>query len=110
MTEPARFGWTVLLPVKVLAQAKSRLAVLAGDRRHELALAVASDTVSAVVACPEVARVIVVTSDPVAGPRLLSLGALVIPEAPRLARRRDDRDDRDDRAGARPNPDGSQHK
>jgi 2-phospho-L-lactate guanylyltransferase len=75
MTEPARFGWTVLLPVKVLAQAKSRLAVLAGERRHELALAVASDTVSAVVACPEVARVIVVTSDPVAGPRLLSHGA-----------------------------------
>jgi 2-phospho-L-lactate/phosphoenolpyruvate guanylyltransferase len=100
MTEPARFGWTVLLPVKVLAQAKSRLAVLAGERRHELALAVASDTVSAVVACPEVARVIVVTSDPVAGPRLLSLGALVIPEAtPSDARP----------ASARPNSDGSQH-
>ena len=83
MTESARFGWTVLLPVKVLAQAKSRLAVLAGERRHELALALASDTVSAVVACPEVARVIVVTSDPVAGPRLSSLGARIIPEAHR---------------------------
>jgi 2-phospho-L-lactate/phosphoenolpyruvate guanylyltransferase len=103
MTESAPYGWTVLLPVKVLAQAKSRLAVLAGERRHELALALASDTVSAVVACPEVARVIVVTSDPVAGPRLLSLGARVIPEAPRGVRRRDDR------ASARPNPDGSQH-
>ena len=67
MTEPARINWTVLLPVKVLAQAKSRLAVLAGERRRELALAVASDTVSAVLGCPEVARVIVVTSDPVAG-------------------------------------------
>ena len=87
MTESARYGWTVLLPVKVLAQAKSRLAVLAGERRRELALALASDTVSAVVACPEVARVIVVTSDPVAGPRLSSLGARVIPEAPRAARR-----------------------
>jgi 2-phospho-L-lactate/phosphoenolpyruvate guanylyltransferase len=104
MTESARYGWTVLLPVKVLAQAKSRLAVLAGERRHELALALASDTVSAVVACPLVARVIVVTSDPVAGPRLLSLGARVIPEAPRAVRRRDER------ASARPNPDGSQHK
>jgi 2-phospho-L-lactate/phosphoenolpyruvate guanylyltransferase len=103
MTESARYGWTVLLPVKVLAQAKSRLAVLAGERRHELALALASDTVSAVVACPEVARVIVVTSDPVAGPRLLSLGALVLPEAPRGA-------GRDDPAGARPNSDGSQHR
>jgi 2-phospho-L-lactate/phosphoenolpyruvate guanylyltransferase len=81
MTDSDRFSWTVLLPVKVLARAKSRLAVLAGDRRHELALALASDTVSAVVACPEVARVIVVTSDPVAGPRLAALGAHIIPEA-----------------------------
>jgi 2-phospho-L-lactate guanylyltransferase len=80
MTDSARFSWTVLLPVKVLAQAKSRLAVLAGDRRHELALALASDTVSAVVACPEVARVLVVTSDPVAGPRLAALGAHIVPE------------------------------
>jgi 2-phospho-L-lactate/phosphoenolpyruvate guanylyltransferase len=104
MKESAGFGWTVLLPVKVLAQAKSRLAVLAGERRHELALALASDTVSAVVACPEVARVIVVTSDPVAGPRLLSLGALIVPEAPRSDARRPG-----DHASARPNPDGSQH-
>jgi 2-phospho-L-lactate guanylyltransferase len=81
MTDYARFSWTVLLPVKVLARAKSRLAVLAGDRRHELALALAYDTVSAVVACPAVARVIVVTSDPVAGPRLAALGAHIIPEA-----------------------------
>jgi len=78
MTDSARFRWTVLLPVKVLAHAKSRLAVLAGDRRRELALALASDTVSAVVACPEVARVIVVTSDPVAGPRLGALGAIIV--------------------------------
>ena len=85
MTESARYGWTVLLPVKVLAQAKSRLAVLAGDRRHELALALASDTVSAVAACPQVARVIVVTSDPLAGSRLSALGAQIIPEALRGA-------------------------
>ena len=80
MTDYDRFSWTVLLPVKVLARAKSRLAVLAGDRRRELALALASDTVSAVVACPEVARVIVITSDPVAGPRLAALGAHIIGE------------------------------
>jgi 2-phospho-L-lactate guanylyltransferase len=103
MTESARFGWTVLLPVKVLAQAKSRLAELAGERRLELALALASDTVSAVVACPEVARVVVVTSDPVAGPRLSSLGALIIPEARPSAR------SRDSRQSARPSPDGSQY-
>ena len=82
MTDSARFSWTVLLPVKVLARAKSRLAVLAGDRRGELALALAADTVTAVLACPEVARVVVVTSDPVAGPLLAALGAVVVPDEP----------------------------
>jgi 2-phospho-L-lactate guanylyltransferase len=82
MTDSARFSWTVLLPVKVLARAKSRLAVLAGDRRQELALALASDTVAAVLACPEVARVVVVTSDRVAGPLLAALGAIVVPDEP----------------------------
>jgi 2-phospho-L-lactate/phosphoenolpyruvate guanylyltransferase len=82
MTDSARFSWTVLLPVKVLARAKSRLAVLAGDRRRELALALAADTVSAVLACPAVARVVVVTSDPVAGPLLAALGAVIVPDAP----------------------------
>src|SRR6266702_3288401 len=82
MTYSARFSWTVLLPVKVLARAKSRLAVLAGDRRRELALALASDTVTAALACPEVARVVVVTSDPVAGPLLAALGAIVVPDEP----------------------------
>jgi 2-phospho-L-lactate/phosphoenolpyruvate guanylyltransferase len=78
MTDSARFSWTVLLPVKVLARAKSRLAVLAGPRREELALALASDTVSAVVACPQVARVVVVTSDAIAARALAALGAHVI--------------------------------
>jgi len=82
MTDSARFAWTVLLPVKVLARAKSRLAVLAGDRRRELALALASDTVAAVLACPEVARVVVVTSDQVAGPLLAALGAVIVPDEP----------------------------
>jgi 2-phospho-L-lactate guanylyltransferase len=80
MTESARLSWTVLLPVKVLVRAKSRLAVLAGPRRWELALAMASDTVAAVADCPEVARVVVVTSDPVAGERLAALGAVIIPD------------------------------
>ena len=82
MTDSARFSWTVLLPVKVLARPKSRLAVLAGDRRRELALALAADTVAAVLACPAVARVIVVTSDPLAGPLLAALGAVVVPDEP----------------------------
>jgi 2-phospho-L-lactate guanylyltransferase len=82
MTDSARFSWTVLLPVKVLARAKSRLAVLAGDRRRDLALALAADTVAAVAACPAVARVVVVTSDPVAGPLLSALGAVIVPDEP----------------------------
>jgi 2-phospho-L-lactate/phosphoenolpyruvate guanylyltransferase len=82
MTDATRFSWTVLLPVKVLARAKSRLAVLAGERRRELALAIAADTVSAVAACPEVARVVVITADPVAGPLLAALGAVIVSDEP----------------------------
>ena len=83
MTVNARFGWSVLLPVKVLAQAKSRLAELAGPRRGELALALACDTVSAVLQTAQVARVVVITDDPVAAATLTHLGALVIPDQPR---------------------------
>jgi 2-phospho-L-lactate/phosphoenolpyruvate guanylyltransferase len=75
--------WSVLIPVKVLAQAKSRLADLAGPRRAELALALACDTVTAVLACEAAAQVIVVTDDPAAGAALAGLGALVIPDEPR---------------------------
>jgi len=82
MTESALYTWTVVMPVKVLVRAKSRLAVLAGPRRAELALALASDTVSAVVACPEVARLLVITSDAVAGARLAALGARIVPDEP----------------------------
>jgi 2-phospho-L-lactate guanylyltransferase len=72
--------WTVVIPVKVLAQAKSRLGVLAGPRRPELALAMAADTVSAVLCCPDVARVFAVTSDAVVTGQLSSLGAIVVAE------------------------------
>lgn len=82
MADNAPFTWTVMIPVKVLTQAKSRLARLGGERRAGLALAMAADTVSAVLACPAVARVIVITDDQVAGELLGSLGAEVIPDAP----------------------------
>jgi 2-phospho-L-lactate guanylyltransferase len=104
MTYSARFSWTVLLPVKVLARAKSRLAVLAGDRRRELALALASDTVTAVLGCPEVARVVVVTSDPVAGPLLAGLGAIVVADEPAD---RSDPSDPSDRLGTPGTLDGA---
>ena len=50
--------WSLVVPVKVLARAKSRLAVLAGPHRPALALAMAADTVAAALACPAVDRVI----------------------------------------------------
>ena len=40
----AGLSWSLVIPVKVLAQAKSRLTGLAGQRRPELALAMAADT------------------------------------------------------------------
>jgi len=76
----------VLMPVKVLAQAKSRLAGLtglSGPRRGELALALACDTAAAVLGSDAVARVIVITDDQVAGMTLGALGALVVPDEPR---------------------------
>jgi 2-phospho-L-lactate guanylyltransferase len=77
-TDCAPFTWTVVIPVKVLAHAKSRLAVLAGPRRAEMALAFAGDTVSAVLAVPIVARVVVVTADSVVRRELSALGAVVV--------------------------------
>jgi 2-phospho-L-lactate/phosphoenolpyruvate guanylyltransferase len=75
--------WSVLIPVKVLAQAKSRLAGLTGPRRGELALALACDTVTAVLETAQVARAVVITDDPVAAAALSGLGALVTPDEPR---------------------------
>jgi 2-phospho-L-lactate/phosphoenolpyruvate guanylyltransferase len=83
MSDDAPFTWTVVVPVKVLARAKSRIASLAGPRRAELALAMASDTVTAVVATQEAGQVIVVTDDPVAAGDLSAAGATVIPDEPR---------------------------
>jgi 2-phospho-L-lactate guanylyltransferase len=83
-TEPADspLTWSLVVPVKVLARAKSRLAVLAGPHRPALALAMAADTVAAALACPDVARVIAVTDDPHAAQVLSGLGALVVSDEP----------------------------
>jgi 2-phospho-L-lactate guanylyltransferase len=74
--------WSLVVPVKVLARAKSRLAVLAGPHREALALAMAADTVAAALACPEVGRVIAVTDDATAAQVLAGLGALVTGDKP----------------------------
>jgi 2-phospho-L-lactate/phosphoenolpyruvate guanylyltransferase len=74
--------WSVVVPVKLLAHAKSRLAALAGPHRANLALAMAADTVAAALACTEVARVIAVTDDPAAAAALRALGALIVADEP----------------------------
>src|SRR6516165_3179363 len=81
---PARapLRWSLVVPVKVLARAKTRLAALAGQDRPALALAMAADTVAAALGSPEVGRVIVVTDDPQAARVLAGLGAVIVPEPP----------------------------
>jgi 2-phospho-L-lactate/phosphoenolpyruvate guanylyltransferase len=72
--------WSLVVPVKVLARAKTRLAALAGPDRPALALAMAADTVAAALNCPEVGRVVVVTDDPGAAEVLAGLGAVIVGE------------------------------
>jgi 2-phospho-L-lactate/phosphoenolpyruvate guanylyltransferase len=55
--------WDVIVPLKGLAGAKSRLAGLGGRLREDLACAMALDTVEAVVRCPVPVRVHVVSDD-----------------------------------------------
>jgi len=74
--------WAVVIPVKRLAVAKSRLADFAGGHRPDLAFAFASDTVSAACACPEVLGVIVVTDDESVAALARSLSALAVPDEP----------------------------
>ncbi|GAA1266389.1 2-phospho-L-lactate guanylyltransferase [Sphaerisporangium rubeum] len=73
-------GWTLVVPVKTLIAAKTRLADAAGPHRAALAVAVACDTVAAALRCADVARVVVVTADPVPAAALSALGALVVPD------------------------------
>ncbi|MGP3968540.1 2-phospho-L-lactate guanylyltransferase [Streptomyces sp. 6N223] len=75
--------WALIIPLKPLHLAKSRLAAEAGEvLRPSLALAFAEDTVAAALACPLVGAVSVVTDDPLAARRLAPLGARVLPDAP----------------------------
>ena len=79
---PQPLSWSLVIPVKVLAQAKSRLVGIAGQRRSELALAMAADTIAAAVSAPSVSAVLVVTDDPAVTDIAAGLGALVLPDAP----------------------------
>jgi 2-phospho-L-lactate guanylyltransferase len=73
--------WAIVVPVKRLALAKTRLSSDA-DVRASLALAMAADTVLAAVQCKVVDIVVVVTDEPVAASTLAELGARVVADAP----------------------------
>ncbi|MEU4496621.1 2-phospho-L-lactate guanylyltransferase [Streptomyces sp. NBC_00210] len=75
--------WSLVVPLKPLVLAKSRLARAADDTlRPHLALAFAQDTVVAALACPAVRDVAVVTDDPAAAAELAALGARIVPDSP----------------------------
>ncbi|WP_067793718.1 2-phospho-L-lactate guanylyltransferase [Actinomadura formosensis] len=77
-----RLHWSLVVPVKVLAKAKTRMSAAAGPHREALALAVAADTVAAALRCDRVRDVIVVTDDPLPAADLAALGARVVPDVP----------------------------
>jgi 2-phospho-L-lactate guanylyltransferase len=84
VTSPAApVSWSLVVPVKPLGAAKSRLAGAAGPLRPGLALAFARDTVGAALRCPLVLDVTAVTDDPLAAEALAGLGARIVPDAPR---------------------------
>ncbi|HEY3866714.1 MAG TPA: 2-phospho-L-lactate guanylyltransferase [Actinocrinis sp.] len=70
----------MIVPVKSLALAKSRLSPRLEGRRPQLALAFACDTVTAALGCPLVGTVFAVTADRVASLALSELGAVVVPD------------------------------
>lgn len=74
--------WSLVIPVKVLAQAKTRLTGLVAERRSRLVLAMAADTVAAALRADPVATVLVVTDDPEVGAVTGGLGAIVLADVP----------------------------
>ncbi|MFF2963011.1 2-phospho-L-lactate guanylyltransferase [Streptomyces sp. NPDC057963] len=75
--------WTLVVPLKPLARAKSRLTPTTGaELRPRLALAFARDTVAAALSCRAVRDVVVVTDDTEAGAVLAALGARIVPDEP----------------------------
>lgn len=73
--------WAVVVPVKRLVHAKTRLGLPADDRAR-LALAMAEDTIRACVAADAVVRVVVVTDDPDGAAMAVAAGALVVADEP----------------------------
>jgi 2-phospho-L-lactate guanylyltransferase len=76
-------NWSVVVPVKRLPEAKTRLReAVTGVPHDELVLALAADTVVAALRSDRVVRLIVVTDDPAAAAVLGPLGATVVADTP----------------------------
>ena len=73
-------AWGVVVPLKLLVRAKTRLSAYGDAGRADLALAFAGDVVDAALACPSVRRVLVVTDDRRAAQDLARAGAQVVPD------------------------------
>lgn len=74
-------SWSLVVPVKRLDNAKTRLA-LSVDLRADLAVAMAHDTIAAAVSCSLVDEVVVVTDDARARATLAPLGVRVVNDEP----------------------------
>jgi 2-phospho-L-lactate guanylyltransferase len=77
--------WSVVVPAKRLAVAKTRLrpfTALRGDAHDALVLALLADTVSAALGSELVAEVVVVTDDPAAASLVRGLGARTVADEP----------------------------
>ena len=72
--------WTVVIPVKALPHAKTRLAGDV-DTPADLAVAFLRDTLAAVRITPSVARIVVVTADPVVAGLAEGAGATVVDDS-----------------------------
>jgi 2-phospho-L-lactate guanylyltransferase len=80
---PSGLSWTILIPIKRLDGAKTRLrGALTGVSHRRLVVAMTLDTVTAALACPVAGRVVVVTDDPAAEDAVRALGAEVVPDLP----------------------------
>ncbi|UOY01485.1 hypothetical protein [Blastococcus sp. PRF04-17] len=77
-------SWSVVVPAKRLAVAKTRLrpATRTSEEHAALVLALLADTVAAALDCPAVAEVVVVTDEPVAADLVRSLGARTVADTP----------------------------
>jgi 2-phospho-L-lactate guanylyltransferase len=75
-------SWGLVVPVKRLALAKTRLSSYGDAVRQELALAFALDVVAAALAASCVGDVVVVSDDPIARAALARTGARVVADTP----------------------------